>query len=265
MRKYLSEVDRAYSGLTGAALEERLLELLRDCGETCGRESLAYSSMLGEVGGFYRGQRRLEESEDYFQQCLALLERRFGREDPNYATALNNLAGTHRLMGRYDRAEEEFSACVELYRRTLGEEHVLYASGLNNLSLLCLERGELDRAAELLKKAGDVLEKHPEWVEELATSLCNLGELHRRLGRLEEAEGDLCRALRLYEGELGTRTPHYHAALNTLGLVYRELGRKKAEKRTFRRAAAAAKALYGEEHPEYRAILERIRETEEKR
>lgn len=256
LEQYLDQVDLAYKTCPGGgALEERLTDLADRCGAEHGLESPLYASLLGELGAFYRGQGRNEESERYFRRALALLEADPGPDSPAYATALNNLAGAHRLLGRYEEALAEFRACLALYRSSVGEGHVLYAAGLNNLSLVHLERGELEEALALQEQAAAVLAGLPQARRELASALCNQGALYQRLGRLDQARGRLERALDLLRGELGTDTPHYHAALNTLGTVHYAAGRFQEARDCFDQAARAGEALYGPDHPEVQAAL----------
>lgn len=257
LEEYLEQVDLAYRTCSGAgALEARLAGLAERCGAEHGMESPAYASLLGELGAFCRGQGRHEESEGYFRRALALLEADPGRDSPAYATALNNLAGAHRLLGRYGEALEEFGRCLELYRASVGEQSVLYAAGLNNLSLVHLDLGELERTLALQERAARVLAGLPQARGELASALCNQGALYQRLGRLDQAREKLERALELLRGELGTNTPHYHAALNALGAVHYAAGRFQEAWDCFLEAARAGEALYGPDHPEVRAARE---------
>ena len=258
-REYFAQVDGAYGALSGPDLERRLLELLEQARAEHGAESRLCAAMLSEVGACYRGQGKYGDSVSCFRQALALLERLGEAESPDYATAVNNLAGTYRLMGRYDEAEAAYTECLRRYRQTLGEGHVLYAAALNNLGLLSLDQGDLDRAARLLDEASSVLSLHPECLDEFATSLCNLGALFQKLGRMEEAGERLRRAAALYEEKLGTATPHYHATLNSLGLVYYKTGRFREAAECLERAERAALALYGPEHRECQAIAKHLR------
>lgn len=262
LQEYFAEVDRAYDGLTPAEMEQRFLQLTAQAVREHGADSGVSAAMHSELGAFYRGQRRFAESEAAFLSALEVLEKNVGKTSPDYATGLNNLAGTHRLMREFEKAESEFSEALEIYRATLGEQHVLYASGLNNLSLLCLDRGELAAAADYLRQSSEVLAALPECQDELAASLCNLAALDRNLGRAAEGIVRVRRAIELFEGPLGTQTPHYHAALVLLGLCQRDLGELRAARDTFVCAAAAAKALYGEQHREYQNIMAYLQRTE---
>ena len=256
---YFNEVDRAYQTLRGAELENRLKELVEQSRAEYGESNPFYAAVLSELGGYYRGQGRGEESEACLVTAVEIFGEQLGKKNPNYATALNNLAGTHRLMGKLDEAEKEFEVCLEIYRDTVGEGHILFASGLNNLSLVAMERGDLERAETLQHTCSEILAQYPECLDELATSLCNLGTLKRKNGKLEEAKTDLLRAIGLYETELGTVTPHYHAALNTLGLTYYSEGDCPQACQWLEQSVAAAEKLYGPEHGETRAAKEHLR------
>lgn len=253
-QSYFDEIDHAYKTLSGAPLEARILSLLESAQAEYGSDSGLYAAMLNEVGAFYRGQHRYPEAEQVFQQALELLVRTGRHLTADYATTLNNLAGTHRLMGRTEDAEMEFQHCLELYRETVGESHILYASGLNNLSLAALDRGDHARAADLLRQASEILRRLPNCLDERATSLVNLASLHRTMGEPAAAAEALTEALELYETKLGTHTPHYHAALNAMGLVCCDMGDCGQALQWLEKAAGAAGRLYGEEHPETAAI-----------
>lgn len=262
MDTYFRQIDEAYASLSGQALEEALLSVLDACGSEHGVQSLPYASMLSELGGYYRGQRRLEESEQYFQSAADLIAAAAGTSSPNYATAVNNLAGTHRLMGQYDKAEGEFSLCLKLYEAALGREHIFYASALNNLSLICLDRRETQQAAALLEQTADILRALPDCVDELATCLCNTAALYLQQGRFDRAADLYRQAIDLYETRLGTRTPHYHAALHGLGLALRALGNSGEAISALQRGLTAAETLYGPDHPEAGSIRRALQETE---
>lgn len=252
----MEAVDRAYGECAAPELEQRLRELADAAGADFGTESAEYAALRSELGSFYRGQTRFSESETELSAALDILKSAVGVNSPDYATALNNLAGTHRRMGEFGRASAEFAEALEIYEHTVGKRHVLYAAGLNNLSLLCMDQNDLAGAADYLQKASDILDALPECRDELAASLCNLAALDLRLNRAADGIPLLQRAIALFEGPLGTDTPHYHAALTTLGLCRCRLGDISGARDALQKAADAAKALYGEMHAEYRGIMQ---------
>ena len=260
---YLDQVDAAYGELQGSALEQRLLELCAQCGEHAGAGSPAYASMCSERGAYSRGPARYDESVAQFQKAAEILAATVGEDSPDHTTVLSNLAGTYRLMGRHDEAERLCKLCLERYEKSLGREHVLYAAALNYYAMSCLDRGDTAQAATLLAQSSEILAALPEARDEYASSLCNRGALLYRLGRQDEAAGCLTEAIGLFEQELGTDTPHYHAAWNTLGLVRWKLGDLSAAADCFTIAAEKAEAMYGTEHPETRSAREALRRVRE--
>ena len=259
LSEYMAAVDEAYTSLSGQALEDRLLTLAKDAEAQFGPENPSFAAMLSEVGSYYRGQGRYEASEEYYLRALSIIP----PDTADRGTALNNLAGTRRLMGRQDQAEQDFLSALALLERTVGHEHVLYASALNNLSLLYLDRKQTDMAKRYLAQASDILSQLPDHPDEYASSLCNLAALELRTGRPEAAAPLLEEAIRLFENELGTDTPHYHTVLNSLGVARWQLGDFPGSESAFRKGLDAAASLYGEGHPEYeklRAHLQQARE-----
>ena len=265
LQEYLDQVDAAYGELHGGALEQRLLELCAQCGEHAGEGSPDYASMCSELGAYYRGQARYDASVAWFQKAAEILAATVGEDSPDHTTVLSNLAGTYRLMGRLDEAERLCKLCLERYEKNLGREHVLYAAALNYYAMSCLDRGDTEQAAELLAQSSEILAKLPEARDEYAASLCNRGALLYRLGRQAEAAGLLTEAIGLFEQALGTDTPHYHAAWNTLGMVRWKQGDLPAAADCFTVAAEKAEAMYGPDHPETRSAREALRRVMEER
>lgn len=263
LQDYLAQVDEAYGSLRGPALERRLLELAARCAETAGADSADYASLCSELGAYYRGQARYQESVAQFQKAAAILAAAGGEGDVDHTTVLSNLAGTYRLMGRQAEAERLCQLCLDRYEKALGRQHVLYAAALNYYAMTCMDRGDTDRASALLAQSSEILAALPACRDEYAASLCNRGALLSRLGRQAEAAGLLTEAIGLFEQELGTDTPHYHAAWNSLGLVRWRQGALADAAACFARAAQFAEAMYGPAHPETRsarAALEQVRQ-----
>jgi len=263
-REAFARVDSAYETCKGAELERAIQAVAAQCAAENGEESPLYAAMCSELGGYYRGQARYAQSEAAFLRAIEILKVNPGETSPDYTTALNNLAGTYRVMGSYDKAEELFLRCLKSYEHTVGTHHVLYASGLNNYALVCLDRGDLEHAEVLLGKSAEVLAGLPECVDEYAAALCNRSALLLRLKRAREAVPLLEKAVTLFETELGTDTPHYHAALHTLGLAQMQLEDHKAAADCFAAAVKAADTLYGPEHPEAQAVRRSLALAQEK-
>ena len=261
---YFSIVDRAYGTEDNTKIESEIRRAADLAKENEGADSPIYASMLSELGGFYRGLTRYDECVDCFTKAAEIMKAAKGVDSADYATCINNRAGAYRQMREFDKAEEGFAECLAIYERSVGKRHILYSAGLNNVALVALDKGQTDRAMALLTEASDILKDLPDHVDEYATSLANTAELYRQLGRYEDAERNLLEAKDVYENKLhDTFTPHYHAILNSLGLVCMATERYSQAADWFRDALKFCARYYNTEHREYKATERNLKEAEE--
>ncbi len=140
------------------------------------------------------------------------------------------------------RVEADLVRACEICEQ-IGDRRV-HSVALGKLGHVALDRGDPDRARALFEKsvavardAGDPLR--------VAHAVRHLGQVHRHLGRLEEAERCYEEALALYEaGGTADGTAHSldHAnAIRPLAALREELGDVEAARRLWSRAAK----LYG--------------------
>ena len=259
---YFSIVDKSYGTENNEIIESEIKRACRLAKENEGAQSPIYASMLSELGGFYRGLTRYDESVDCFTKAADIMKAAKGADSPDYATCINNRAGSYRQMKEFDKAEEGFAECLAIYERSVGKHHILYSAGLNNCALVALDKGQTDRAAGLLSESAEILRNMPDHLDEYATSLANTAELYRQLGRFEDAEKNLLEAKDVYENKLhDTFTPHYHAILNSLGLVCAATRRFAQAAEWFRESLKYCERYYNTEHREYKATKRNLDEV----
>ena len=110
---FFRELDEVYATGRSEAVECFLTE---KTAQACPRRLRIAAN--NELGSFYRGSSRFEESVAAFRAAAELTACEMGKESLEYATVLNNLAGTFRLMGRQEDALSLFRQAGELYRKT---------------------------------------------------------------------------------------------------------------------------------------------------
>ena len=263
IRDYFRIVDKSYGTEDNQIIESEIKRACELAKENEGEDSAIYASMLSELGGFYRGLTRYDESVECFTKAAEILKALYGPNSPDYATCVNNRAGSYRQMREFDKAEEGFAECLRIYENTVGRHHILYSAGLNNVALVALDKGQTDRAMALLTESAEILKGLPDHLDECATSLANTAELYRQLGRYEDAEKNLLEAKDIYENKLhDTFTPHYHAILNSLGLVCMATERYKEAADWFRASLVYCAKYYNTEHREYKATERNLRDAE---
>jgi tetratricopeptide (TPR) repeat protein/predicted Ser/Thr protein kinase len=167
-----------------------------------GPQSPYLANVLTNSGEVLRQRGQLEEAEALLREALEIVQQKFGDEH-------ERSAGVRRVLGlvRFERgAREEGLAlgqqAAATLRKALGD-HVRVAQALNSVCTM-LERSEDWAAAEACAQdALAVAEKklgpqHPVTNE----ARLRLGACRHRLGRADQAEPLLRRALELYQGPL---------------------------------------------------------------
>lgn len=220
----------------------RTMEENRGC---CGGHGILFISCLNELGSYYRGISRYDESVRAFEEAERDILGDMGPESVEYATNRCNLAGTARMMGDYDRALLLFTEAAGIYNMVVGKESYYYSTVLNNLALLYLDRKEYEKGIECLTEALDRVRRMPGQKEEEAITLTNLAVASQRLLRIPEAEDYLSLAMRIYE-RLKDKGAHYAAALNMQGAIC--MGKKdyRGAEEAFVKARDATFQYFGE-------------------
>lgn len=238
---FFRELDEVYATGQSEAVERFLLERTSDCHPLALR--IAASN---ELGSFYRGSSRFEQSVTAFHTAAELTARELGEESLEYATVLNNLAGTFRLMGRQEDALSLFRQAGALYQKNGAECSYLYASVLNNMALVYRETGELVQAANCLEGALELICALPDRVQETAITYNNLASLYLASGQEEKAENAIRKAMDTFAQCDREENVHYAAGLNSLaGLLYQKGEYQKALE-LYEQSAEYTRYFFGE-------------------
>lgn len=256
LRPFYEQLENVYTQGALHAVETFLQESICESEVVADRE--LELAAWNELGAFFRGTSRYEESLTAFQQAEILARELQGTESGVYATVLNNMAGTCRLLNRPAAAEDLFRRSMEVYREAGLEDSDAYTSVLNNLSMVYRETGELEKAIHYLHQALERLEGRADRREELAVTYNNLTTLYQALGDQENALFCVNRALQEYEKCPEDQRVHYAAVLNSLagflcgqGDFYRALT-------LYRRSAQYTRRFFGE-NEEYGITCQNMR------
>ena len=136
---------------------------------------------------------------------------------------------------------------------------VKLASALAVLATSHQELGDLDNAEKVRRRSVEVLHRVSGDSSEWIAALVALGDLCRFLGKYDEAEDVLCRALdgsrpdQLIQG-----TPARALALNALGILYKDTGRYALAADAYAESLALITASNGAEHPNVASSLHNL-------
>lgn len=213
-------------------------------------------SLLNELGGFYRGLSRHEQSADAFREALRCLEDAGQAQGAEYGTVLLNLAGTCRLAGRLDEAEDLLQQALS----RISPEDAVYGAALNGLSLVKREQGSLKDAARLGEAALNWLAGHGSPSCDLATARSNQASVWLEMGDLDRASQLVGQALRFFEA-LPEPDTHYAAALSVKGTICFRQGDWDGAERAYQSAMSLTEHFFGHnrEYDVARTSLEAVR------
>ena len=163
-----------------------------------------------------RDDRDYPTAEKLQRQGLAL----WGEEDTRFSLELENLAGIHFIQEKFDRAASEFERALKV-REGLGQQddpsvlRVLYW-----LAKSYFNHQKYDLAEVVMRQRLGLAEARYDSLETLARSLYELGFLLYFVGRYQEAEPYLLKALPLFESSKGSSDSETVEVLERIALNY---------------------------------------------
>lgn len=220
--------------------------------------------LLGAIGSVYNDLGSYGEARRLLEEGLRLATEA-GQPHEQHAAA-TGLGVLEQTVGSFERAEALYRQALELARQEHGMAHPDTAAVLAHLGALAVFRDKPREALEPLLAATAILDRAGarRWEEDNnmnAFAHASLGGAYRKLGRLDEAERSLRRAVAIAtENEIH---PYLFVLYNDTALVQSDRGNVAASIDAFGRSLEGLEAEMGPEHPftaKVRANLCRARE-----
>jgi tetratricopeptide (TPR) repeat protein len=246
-----TELCRSGCRAEAAAMYRRAVESERAAAHPDPRRIAGW---LNELGIVWRRLGRHAEAESAYRESLAVAEQAFGAADPAIAAILTNLAELERLEGRLDEAQESAQRGLAIRQERLAPDSLEIAETLNNLGAILAQRRDFQGAADRYRRALSICEHLPGGGAHgpvPAAILHNLGVADFRLGRVDDAESALRRALEIRERALGPEDPNTLDTLQNLAELNFLRGRLAAAETYYTRSYTACEKLHPGEpgHP----------------
>lgn len=229
LKLFYKELDTRYAKGDLEQVEQFLLHCVKDVGEKQEQETGIRIAVYNELGSFFRGISRFDQSIQMFQYAQELVCAELGYNSVQHATVMNNMAGTYRIKGDYASAIRLFEQSLKIYRGCGEEKQYTFASVLNNLALAYRENHQISKAIEYLEQALELIEHMPERKQETAITYHNLAALYLAAGDQDMASQCVNHAISIFEQCADEENVHYAAALNSLaGILYAQNDCEKA-------------------------------------
>lgn len=253
LTEFFKTLDGLYADGQHAEIEDFLRRTLAQHRICCGGHDAVFTAALNELGTYYRGAGRYDESVRAFEEAGRDILSYGQKDTADYATNRINLAGTLRLQHQYDRALALYEEARNIYLRLEGRQSYHYAATLNNISLVYLDQKNPAKALTYAQEALTLVRSLPDSQEEQAISLINSSTAHYQLGQQETAAEEARQALLLYQ-EVPEKGIHYANALNLQAVLYLEQGQYQLAYDGFIQAARYIEAMLGKNEDYQKAM-----------
>jgi tetratricopeptide (TPR) repeat protein/predicted Ser/Thr protein kinase len=167
---------------------------------------------------------RYSEADVSMQRAMRALDRA-NLADLDTATLLMNYGVMLKSGGRLAEAEIQYRRALDLYSRGTTEAHPMVAAVWNNLADARADAGDLEGALAAARTSAGLREKYLPESLNLGLSYVNLGEILRRMGKLDDALGYIRRAADLFTRKQGPDGPYLGYALTSLGQILYDQGK----------------------------------------
>ena len=251
---FFHTLDGLYADGRHDEIEDFLRRTLAQHRICCGGHDAVFTAALNELGTYYRGAGRYDESVQAFEEAGRDILSYGQKDTADYATNRINLAGTLRLQHQYDRALALYEEARHIYLRLEGRQSYHYAATLNNISLVYLDQKDAAKALAYAQEALAIVRTLPDSQEEQAISLINSSTAHYQLGQREAAAEEARQALACYQ-EVPEKGIHYANALNLQAILYLDQGQYQQAYDGFIQAAQYIEAMLGK-NEDYRHAMD---------
>ena len=228
---------------------------------------LVQARMLEGIGRIYQNAGRFAEAKQAYERSLLLRRANGAGESAETATTLLHMANTLRVAGNYAAADSAAWEALRIYETVNGPADPSAAEAWQMLSMLAVYRSDIRATAVYARRSADIMiAAYGADDPRIAHSLEILGGALNRLGRYEEGERYMRRALVLYEREKGPNDPELILPLYRLAEAMVDSREDYAGAAPLmERGAAIARASLGDAHPRTGYALEFLGALESRR
>ena len=231
----------------GAGYRDRLARVLQVVGTACLRLS------------------QLDRAEDYYLRALQLRQELHGENDARVAWLLTDLGNLAELKG--EDGAPRLHRALDVFEAAGGEEAFAGQKAviLNHLGIYYKGKGEnenlrssLEIGLDYHRRAVEELETRPELASRIPKIMTNYGNVLVELGRLDEGEHALQRALEASLEYYGEIYPETALIYSNLGRAHHYQGDHEKAEEEYLRSRAIRMQIFDEHHPKVAVVNYRL-------
>ena len=206
------------------------------------------SSML-RLGFVRRGYGSGDHGVSLLEEGIRTGTAALGETNPIVLEAMSELADTYGELAQLQKSADLFDKVLVIRRRVLGPDDPGTIDAMGNVAASYAARGMVEQAEVLylqVIEAGKRLNPVPR------DPISNLGNLYLRMGRFQDAEPHLQRAMQIAAERMNEEHPYRLYVQDSLGSLYRDLKRFREAEALFQTSMQVRRRVLG---PENRSTL----------
>jgi len=222
-----------------------------------GKASAAYAANLNSMAKLDQQLGKYNDAEKKFNEALGLCKEIFGEASMQNAILLNNKAMLYQDLGRFDQAiklmQEANAASDAAPKKALqGKKSFDNRRFQLNLASTYQLSGDLAKAESTFLDIKKIFESrlqknNPEY----ASLLNQLGVLYIEMGKMDQVEELLTKALDVYKKKFTENNAAYAKTLNDLGNYYRMNSRFDDAEKALLKSREISLSVLSANHPDY--------------
>ncbi len=214
----LAQIGRAEDARAACAAARSLRESLE------GRDAPSVASVLVLEARLASSEGRFADAHASLERVVAI-RRLLGEDHPQLVEAWFTQGQILGREGRFREARERYEQALALATRVMGADSVIVASVWSQLAEVTAREGDGARALAEIDRSIAIYERTGQAHADLGTQLVRRGRMLDDLGRLDEAELTLARALAIFETVHGPDHDKVMASLEDLARVHDKQGK----------------------------------------
>lgn len=189
------------------------------------KNSQEYADILVLLGDLYYELAEYEESLNYTENALKLVEKTKGKQDTLYIQLCSDLAVAYADLGNHDKARELYKETLQIQLDQNKKETELYAETLTNFAMFESAINNYDIAIKSMKEAKSIYENLKlENTLEYVIFLQQLGRLNKLMGNTVEAQQIYENVLLQLESKVDKQDKDYLEAKSEYAIFVGEIG-----------------------------------------
>lgn len=173
---------------------------------------------LHQIGQLHRAEGQFDFAMEAYTVALRGMKYVLGKNHPNVAAILGNIGNLQKDMGDMDAAYDTYQKVLAIETSRLGLSHPDVAVTLHNIATIDAARGKHSHALVLYQQVVDLQRKlfGDDHITLAVTTACQ-GDVHERVGQLDDAIDCFEEALRIKTAALGRHSVEVARLLHKLG------------------------------------------------